>query len=115
MKEEKRRRIARSFLEESFGKRGIGIGDFNGQYFPVMKFFELTRDYDSMLPGTWEARAFKVDNPPYSSEVLHSKIAVAETKEELDEIIKLCFDPWYIEHKLVHYATDYKGCKIAYV
>ena len=113
MKEDKRRIIARKFLEESFGKYGrVIIGE--GKNMTIApKPFELYRDYDSMTPGTNEARAFEVAYPPYVSSSKKRIIAVSDSNEERNEIVEACFDKDSIKYGCVEYET-YKGYKIAY-
>ena len=125
MKEESRRRIARKFLEEKFGKqwkpfsiekleelkKAVGIMPFKilmeGLY---SRNFELYRSWDSMMEGAHdnEARAFEVLYAPYSSSAEKKMIAISDNNEELAEIVDKCF-----EKNDVKYA-DYKGYKVAY-
>ena len=108
MKEEKRRKIAREFLENEFGKRMV-VPQINF----VGEPFQLWRDWDSMKPGTNEARAFEVIYAPYISGAKKRMITVSDSEEERREIVKKCFDQERIKVGCVEYET-YKGYKIAY-
>jgi len=89
MKEEQRRRIAREYLEENFGKWGMRFYTFNDTTIPVCKLpFELWKCYESMEPGSWESRAFRVIDAPYASNSTKPVIIVSDNKEELFEIAK---------------------------
>ena len=114
MKEESRRRIARKFLEEYFGKTGRVLENIGGQLIPVPHPFELWREPLSTEDGNWgEARAFQVFYAPYISGAKKRLIAVAETSQELNEIVEQNFDPERIKMGFIEFET-YKGYKIAY-
>lgn len=84
MTEEKRKRIARKFLEENFGKfKNIYLR--NGAILQMP--FELWRNWWSMENGKFEARAFSVINPPYVTGSTKPCIAVSDSKDELREIM----------------------------
>lgn len=110
MKEDKRRRIAREFLEENFGTYGVLNIEACGMKFNLPKPFELFRAWDSMKVGVREneARAFEVMYSPYHSNAKKRVIAVSDDEEELMEVVNQCF-----EKNDVKYA-DYKGHKVAY-
>lgn len=110
MKEESRRRIARLFLEDTFGKYGYINVDVYGKTYSFPKAFELYRSWDSMDKKSEynEARAFEVMYSPYHSKAEHRMIAVSDNDKELKDIVNQCF-----EKKDVKYE-EYKGYKIAY-
>lgn len=110
MKEESRRRIARMFLEENFGKKMVI--DTEGFYFEG-KPFELWRDYDSAKDGEYEVRAFQVLFAPYLSSAKKRMIAVSDNEKELHEIVRKSFEENSIKCGLVEYE-EYKGYKVAY-
>jgi hypothetical protein len=115
MKEESRRRIARMFLEENFGKNGSLAVNAYGLYISIPKPFELYRSWDSMKKGAHdnEARAFEVMYAPYVSSAEHRMIAVSDSEDELKEIISQCFDKERIRLGLIEFE-EYKGYKVAY-
>lgn len=115
MKEESRRKIARLFLEKKFGKYGwTKLTDINNRKVIVQVPFELWRSWDSMIPKTFEARAFEVVHAPYVSGAVNKRIiAVSDSAEELNEIVEKCFDQERIKAGYVEY-DNYKQYKIAY-
>lgn len=109
MNEDKRRRIAREFLETNFGKDGICDGIIiNGQRTKARRYFELWRNYASIGSDGKEARAFDVYYPPYPNPINQPVIIVAENKEELDEVSSKLWGFKTREFKV------YKNCFIAY-
>lgn len=118
MNEDSRRRIARKFLEENFGKYGLSQYNITigGKTFISMsRPFELYRTWDSMRDGDFDndARAFEVIYAPYVSEAEHKMIAVSDSQDELNEIVNKCFDKERVKLGLIEFE-DYKGYKIAY-
>lgn len=115
MKEESRRRIARMFLEENFGKNGNLVVNAYGLSFSIPKPFELYRSWESMKKDAHdnEARAFEVMYAPYISSAEHRMIAVSDSKDELNEIVNQCFDKERIKLGLIEF-DEYKGYKVAY-
>lgn len=105
--EEKRRAIARKFLEENFGKRSSNevpkmiirelakLENAEKAIEMVAKAFfhdfELWRSYDSMDEGTNEAKAFEVFYAPYISTSDKQFIAVSDSRKELNEIVERVF------------------------
>ena len=90
MKEEQRRRIAREYLEKNFGKYGVRFYFFNDVTLPISKPpFELWKCYESMEPGSWESRAFRVIDAPYITNSNKPVIIVSDNQEELFEIAKI--------------------------
>ena len=110
LSENQRRRIARKFLEENFGKKWkalpdetldecrkllipkIGVERFNGLLGLYNHNFELWPAWIGRKPGDDEQRAFQVLYPPYLSDAKHQYIVVSDSKEELNEIVPLVFD-----------------------
>ena len=115
MKEESRRKIARLFLEENFGKYGNKLTKtIEGKPVIVKQPFELWRDWDSMLPKSFEARAFEVIYAPYVSGLKNKRmITVSDNDQELREIVNQCFDKERVKAGCVEYET-YKQYKVAY-
>ena len=107
LSENKRRTIARKYLEKNFGKQMNVPGVFAG------KPFELWRDYDSMLPGTNEARAFEVIYAPYVSGSHKRVIAVSDSIEEMKEIVKASFGKESVAAGCPEYDT-YEGYKVVF-
>lgn len=107
LSENKRRTIARKYLEEKFGNQMAVPGMFVGRP------FELWRDYSSMLPGKNEARAFEVFYPPYISNGRKSVIAVSDSKEEMREIVRASFDQESVKAGCPEYDT-YQGYRIVF-
>ena len=107
LREERRRTIARKFLEENFGKRAsnevpeIIIRELakleNSEKVIEMiaktfsHDFELWRSLDSMDEGTNEAKAFEVIYAPYISTSDNQFIAVSDSRKELNEIVERVF------------------------
>ena len=111
MNEQQRRRIARKFLEERFGKRGrMFIGAYD-MVLPVPHNFELNKVWKTTVGQSTDARAFEVVFAPYVSGTNDNYIAVSDSMEELREIADLVFSE---ERKdMVDYDT-YGNYYIAY-
>ena len=124
--EERRRRIARLFLEENFGKRKtipkkvweecrntMDLETFQKLADVLSHDFELWRNWDSMKPGQHVARAFDVFYPPYISGSKKPIIAVGETYEEVKEIAKMVVPEERMKYGLPEFE-EYKGYYIMY-
>lgn len=126
MNEEKRRRIARQFLEENFGKKKhipqeevtkiaktMGVEAAAKILAYLSHEFELWKNYESIKSDESEARAFDVFYPPYVSGNKNPVIAVGETYEEVKEIAKLIIPEDRLKLGLPEYE-EYKGYYIMY-
>ena len=84
LSEDKRRRIAREFLEKKFGKRGNHIVTVDGKTYVIPKThtFELWKCYEAV------GQAFYVLFEPYVTSSDNPVIAVSDSKKELMEITK---------------------------
>lgn len=128
LNEEKRRRIARKFLEENFGKRSCNaipkqiitelskLENSEKAIEVIAKMFlhdfELWRSWDS-LDALNEARAFQVLYAPYVTTSDKQFIAVSDTKKELDEIVEKVFPEERREYGFIEYER-YGNYYIAY-
>lgn len=125
MNEEKRRKIAREFLEKNFGKRKqvpqevvCALAEtMNAETIvKVLNYlnhdFELWKNYKSMK-SEGEARAFDVLYPPYISGNKNPVIVVGESYEEIDEIAKLIIPEDRLKLGLPEYEK-YKGYYIMF-
>ena len=91
LSEYKRKKIAREFLEEFFGKYGGALAEtIDGKPVVIKVPFELHQHYGSIKDDI--VRAFKVVNPPYVSSTGRCVITVGESYDEVEEIGKLIVD-----------------------
>lgn len=124
--EEKRRKIARQFLEENFGKRTPISQELMKEWLKLKDVntivtlitmnshnFELWRNYESIKPNENQARAFDIFYSPYKSENENPVIAVGESYEEVKEIAKLIIPEDRLKQESPNYE-EYKGYYIMY-
>lgn len=65
--------------------------------------FGLNKSWESMDADGKEAKAFEVIYAPYVSDADKQFIAVSDSKEELNEIVKKVFSPDRIKLRLIEY------------
>ena len=87
---EKRRKIAREFLEKNFGQYGGALAEtIDGKPVIIKAPFELWKHYDEKFK---ETQAIRVIHAPYASGSKMPVIVVGETYEEVAEIGKKVVD-----------------------
>ena len=94
---EKRRRIARKFIEKNFGKYPVLITRYSYEK-DINNPFELWVEPDEV--------SFQVIHAPYVHRAGKAFIAVSDSKEELDESINRNFDKERVAAGCVEYEKE---------